>query len=192
MLAHARHSQIVVEAGSTYPDVVWPQDDAVASKVVVRSCCQDVCLELVDEHITLKVDELERTINARPSRGSSLQIAEDSARIFTKEGEVYVACLDVQVQSVVHSFARNDGATHLCPVLRQRSSHVSLQYDGSFLLAPIAVEVHVSEVGSVEGEVFYLQESVSKRLLHERCGIDAARHSSVEIHFVEVDEVHDV
>ena len=67
MLAHARHSQVVVETGSTYPDVIWPQDDAVASKVVVRSSCQDVCLELVDEHITLKVDELERTINARPS-----------------------------------------------------------------------------------------------------------------------------
>ena len=95
-----------------------------------------------------------------------MQIAKDTACKLTEEGEVEVTCTDVQVEAVFLSFARNDGAVQQSPVLRYGPFHVCIECDGSFLLSPVCVEVHVSKVGRVEGEVFHLQESIGKGLFH--------------------------
>ena len=121
-----------------------------------------------------------------------MQIAKDAACKLTEEGEVEITCADVQVEAVLLPLARNDGAMHQSPVLGYGTFHVCIECDGSFLLSPVCIKVHVPKVGTVEGEVFYLQESIGKRLFHYRCGIDASRYTAVEFDFMEVHKVHDV
>ena len=112
------------------------------------------------EKVSFKVDLLERSEHPCPSGCPAVEVAEYARGIHVEEMDVDASCVYVQFKSAVRPPSRSDVSLDGGMMVVGEVVYVSIERDALAVVPEVTVDVHVAEVGIVEGEVVHLEVSV--------------------------------